>query len=378
MKHVIKIFIVFFFFICSTANSQEKKDVVFDSLKKHLYDDPDTAILKVKKLINSEQDLDKKIKYLLFLSNAYGAKRNTDESYKTLLKAQELLKSSKDVDSKIVSLLLIAFQYQQMELYNKSFEALEQVDLLCQKVSDSNKEKYAWLGKSFALKGMIYKSQGNLDISLQKFLSAIKNLEKSEQAAGNINNLSIIYYNIAYIYLNKKQFSTAEKYFNQSVSYASQSKAKSLEAYAMKGLAENYTLQNQNDKALIYLKKAAEKSQDIGDLVLDEGIAKLLAENYLVLGKFDDYLKNNESYKRIKFEREQGELKSINSLIDNMELSKTKEINSVKKNHFQINLVLIIISLIISIILFLKSLKKYRTNKTSRLKIAKLMTTHDQ
>lgn len=378
MKLILKIFIVAFFFICSTANSQVKEDSVLDSIKKHLYDDPDTAILQVKKLINSEKNLDKKIKYLLFLSNAYTAKRNTDESYKTLIKAQELLKSSKDLHSKIISQLLIASQYQQMELYNKSFEALDQVDSLSGKLSDSNKEKYASLGKSFALKGMIYKSQGNLDISLQKFLSAITNLEKSTKAPGNSNNLSIIYYNIGYIYLNKNQFSTAEKHFNKSISYASESKAKSLEAYAMKGLAENYTFQKQNDKALQILQQAAAKSNDIGDLILDEGIYKGLAENYLVLGKFDDYLKNNEKYKRIKFQREQGDLKSINSLIDNMDLNKTTEINTIRKNHFRTNLILIILSILISAFLFLKSLKKYKTNKISRQKIAKLIMTHDQ
>ena len=373
MKFSLKIFFVSILLLSLAAKSQANNDSIFASIQNFLYENPDSAISETKKLITTEQNLDKKIKYYLFLSKAYTAKRNTDKSYKTLLKAQELVKNSKDLNAKIDVLLLIAIQYQQMELFNKSFEALNEVDLLCKNISDTNKQKYAWLGKSFAVKGMIYKAQANLEISLQKFFSAISNLEKAEQTVPNINNTSIVYYNIGYIYLNRNQFSTAEKYFRKSISYASKSNAKSLEAYALKGLAENYMLQNQNEKALEILKLAAEKSRDIGDLLLDEGIYKGLAENNLSTGNFEEYLKNNENYKSIKFQREQSELQSINSLIDDLEQKKKNQFKEMESKNWAFNLGIILLSIVVSLVLLMKSRSKLQKNKIVAKKLAKLM-----
>ncbi len=374
----IKLFFLVLFLWFPLAKSQQKEDSLLSGIQKYLYDNPDIAITEVQKLIKAQPDPNKKIKYLLFLSKAYTAKRNTDESYKTLLKAQELVKNSTDLESKIDVLLLIAIQYQQMELFNKSFETLDEADQLCQKISESNKKKWAWLGKSFAVRGMIYKSQGNLEIALQKFSSAIHYLEKAEQNIPNINNTSILDYNIGYIYLNRDQFSTAENYFKKSILYAQKSNAKSLEAYAMKGLAENYTLQNKNEKALFFLKQAAQKSAAIGDLLLDEGIYKGLAENYLSIGKFTEYQENNEKYKRIQFEREQGELKSISSLISQLELNKGTQIKTLKTNHLIINLCLIIFISCLSGLFLVKSILKYRKNKIYKDKLGKLMHVYFQ
>lgn len=351
--------IVFLFSICffSQANSQESNNASLKKIQPYLYENPDKAIEIATQLIKSETNIDKKISYYLYLSKAYTAKRNSDQSYKTLLKAQELLKETKDIKSKIDVLILIAIQYQQMELYSKSFETLDQVDALCKNLGNNFQlQKKSWLGKSYAIKGIIYKSQGNIEIALEKFFNSISFFENAEQSIPTISNISIVYYNIGYSYHILKNFDKAEKYFYQSLNYARKSNAQSLEAYALKGLAENYSLQNNPKKAIELLKEAKTKSEKIGDLILNEGIYEGLSENYLNIGNFKEYLYNNDFYRKIKFEREQNDLKSINSLLNNLEIDKNKEIQNINVKYNI--LIVFIISVSILFILFVKKILK--------------------
>lgn len=355
--------------------SQKEKDTVYDNIQSYLYEDPAEAIKIAQKLIKAETNIDKKIKYTLYLSKAYTATRNTDESYKTLLKAQELLKNSTDVVSKIDVMLIIAIQYQQMELYNKSFETLDKADEMCNQLDPKyEKQKNAWLGKSFAVKGIIYKSQGNMDIALQKFLTSLKYLEKAEQSTPNVNNTSIVYYNIGYCHLNSRKFSESERSFKKSIEFAEKSKAESLTAYAMKGLAENYAMQRENQKSLELLSLANEKSESIGDLLLNEGIAKSMAYNYLSLGNFDQYLANYDRYKKIQFNREQSDLKSINSLLNNLDVNLNAEVKKQSKKALITNFLLILVSILISSFLAWKIFQKNRKNKLSQKKLENLFS----
>ena len=239
-KSCFKLMLIIAVLFSFNLKSQKHKDSLYNRIQTYLYKDPDKAIEVAKKILKSETNIDEKIKYTLYLSKAYTAKRNTDESYKTLLKAQDLLKKSTNIESKIEVLLIIAIQYQQMELYNKTFETLEEVDAISQNLNPNlDKKKHSWLGKSFAVKGFIYKSQGNLDIALTKFFNSIAEYQKAEQSIPIVSNTSIVYYNIGYCYLNKRNYASAEKYFRKSIEFAEKSKAESLKDYALKGLAEN-------------------------------------------------------------------------------------------------------------------------------------------
>lgn len=378
MRNFLKISLFITLLSFSFTKSQEKRDVFYESIQSYLYEDPNKAIQVATKIINSEKDPDKKIKYYLYLSKAYTAKRNPDESLKVLLKAQELLKTTANVKSKIDVLITIAIQYQQMELNQKSFAMLDEVDKLCKNLNpEFYDQKNSWLGKTFAIKGIIYKSQKNNEIALQKFFSSITYLEKAAQDTPAINNISIVYYNIAYCYSNLDQLQASEKYFYKSIEFAQKSNAQSLEAFAMKGLAEIYALQNKRTQAIQLLETAKIKAEKIDDLSLDESIYYGLSENYLSNGEFDLYIKNNELYKKVQFEKEQSELNSINTLINNIENQEFDELQKVEKESWVIKIIVIFISVLISVILLMKTLKISKENKISKKKIRELITEID-
>ena len=144
--------------------------------------------------------------------------------------------------------------------------------------------------------------------------------------------------------------------------------------YALKGLAENYTFQNEHEKALEILNRTNLKTNAIGDLLLNEGVYKLLAQNYLSIGDFDQYLQNNEIHKKILFERQQSELKSINSLIGNLEEKLTSELSALTKKHIIINAFLIFTTLLLSFIVLRKAFVKNRKNNEGSRKLEKLLS----
>lgn len=376
MRKYTVLFLMFMLFLPLAMKAQNKSnDSVFKEIQHYLYENPDKAIEVSNKIIDSEKDPDKKLKYYLFLSKAYTAKRNSDASYKTLLKAQQLLEDSKDFTAKIDAMILIAIQYEQMELYTKSFEVLDQVDALCNNLNaEYNLQKNSWLGKSYAIKGIIYKSQKNNEIALKKFFTSIQNFEKAEQTVPTINNISIVYYNIGYTFINVNNFVEAEKYFNKSLIYAQKSKAHSLEAYALKGLADLNSLQDNPQKAVELLETAKVKAQNIGDLVLSEGIYKGLADNYLSIGNFQKHVEYNDLYKKTQFEKEQNELQSINSFIDNTEKEKTEKLETDNKKHLIINVLISIFTFLILGFFVFKIVKKYKKNQALRKQIQELIT----
>lgn len=374
MRKFLKILILLVLAFPLFLKSQEVKDAALERINKYLYENPDKAIDEGKKLATSEKDIDKKIKYLLFVSKAYTAKRSTDESLKTLLEAQELLKTSKDVKSQIDVLIIIAIQYQQMELYGKCFETLDEAEKLTKDLKPVfEPSKNSWLGKSNAVKGIIYKSQGNNEIALEKFFKAVNYFEKSEQNTATINNLSIVYYNIGYSYFNQKDFQKAEIYFLKSLDNAKKSNAQSLQAFALKGLAENYTSQNNHQKALELLEEARKKAQNIGDLSLDEGIYKGLAENYLSTNQFELYQQNNDAYKKFQFEREQSELKSISSFITNVDNRHEAEIKEINRKKYAVIAISLFLGLLASAFLLWKILQKNKKNREEKKKIQALI-----
>lgn len=374
MKQLILHIIFFFLFLPLVLMGQEKNDTYYESIQPLLYENPDKAIVIAKEKISQEENIDAKIKYHLYLSKAYTAKRNFDNSFKTLLEAKELLKNTTNIESKIDVLINISIQYQQMELYNKCFETLDEVDSICNNL-DSNflSKKNSWLGKIFAIRGIIYKSTQNYDIALDKFFKSIENLNKAPQSIPNINNTSIVYYNIGYCYLSLNKTDEAKLFFLKSIEYAKYSNAISLEAYALKGLGDNYFSKNDYKLAIENLENAKIKAKNIGDLVLNEGIFKGLADNYLSIGNFENYITNNELYKKTQFEREQSELKSINSLVNNLSENSKIEVEKKSKNFWIVNFLIISFTLVLSTFLIFKILKMMRENKLKQKRINEIM-----
>ncbi|MBB6329084.1 tetratricopeptide (TPR) repeat protein [Chryseobacterium sediminis] len=374
MKFFIHIILLCVLFFQAPLSGQKISD---DSLMKianqEIYNNPDYAISIGKKLLQKEKNLDKSIKIYLILSTAGIAKRNFDESLQYILKARELLQKTNDPKIHTSFLIAAAMQYQQMELFSKSLETLDEADEYLTKLPENSYVKHFETARSFALRGMIYKSQSNPEIALQEFLIAIRNFEKIQEKEKTYFNQSIIYYNIGHCYLNLNQPDNAGTAFMKSMNLAELIKAKSLEAFALKGLAEMNKQKHQNQEALELLIKAENLGKEAGDLSLNEGIYKEMADNYLAMGNPNLYQVYSRKYIETKFKREQSELSSINHAIDvhNMETQKKSNKLISQYNYFIAGL--IIIGLFILSIFFYFVMKIRKQNKKYQDEIKQLI-----
>ncbi|WP_336960369.1 hypothetical protein [Chryseobacterium contaminans] len=298
-------------------------DSLIKKANQEIYNNPDNAIRIGKKLLKKEKDIKKLVRIYLLLSTANIAKRDFDGSLRYLLKARTLVNKTSDPAIKTTVLVVIALQYQQMDFFSKSLETLDEAGEYLAKLPNDDPDKYFETARSYALRGMIHKSQLNPEIALQEFLIAAKNFDKIKEKKTYFNQ-SIVYYNIGYCYLSLNQLKNAELAFMKSMEFARLIKANSLEAFALKGLAEMNKYKHQNQAALDQLLKAQQLSGDIGDLTLNEGIYKEMADNYLAMGNQQLYKLYNGKVFEVNAKREQNELSSINHAIDvhNKEMAK--------------------------------------------------------
>ncbi|MDV7697181.1 tetratricopeptide repeat protein [Chryseobacterium soli] len=354
MKLALKIATVLFLMVLSPLSGQKiSDDSLMQKARIEIYDNPDNAINICKTLFKKEKNINNQISILLLISTANIAKRDFDQSLQYIVKAKELALQTNDLKTQIKVLISAAVQYQQMELYSKSLETLNEVETYIAKLPDEAPEKHTESGRSYAIRGMIYKSQSNPEIALEKLLISIRHFEKVTAREGTYANISVVYYNIGYCYLKLNQLEKAHQAFLQSMDFAKKNQAKSLEAFALKGMAEVYKQKRENETALKLLIQAEDLCKNTGDLTLNEGIYKEMAENYLALGQTAFYQKYNKKYFEMRFQRAQNELKSINHAINNHNretLMKSRELTS----HFRVLTAVIVgVSLlIIGVLLF--------------------------
>jgi len=374
MKLVLKILALTFLMCQISVYGQKISD---DSLMKkarlEIFDNPEKAITIAKNLLKKEKDINKSITLYLLLSTANIAKRNFDESLQYILKAKELAQKTNDPKMQISVLVSVAIQYQQMELFSKSLETLNEADILLEKLPDSVPEKLVETARSYAIRGMIYKSQSNSEIALEKFLISIKNFEKVKVKKNSFANMSVVYYNIGYCYINLNKTEKAKSAFLESINYAQKSNAKSLEAFALKGLAEMHKQKHENEIALNLLIKAENLCKNTGDLVLNEGIYKEMSENYLATGRPDLYQTYNKKYFEMRFKREQNELTSINHSIDNHNKETVKKSSEIKNHYKYLTISVVAISVILIALFSFLSMKIRRQNRNYQREIHKLI-----
>lgn len=317
MKLKLKIFACIFLTVILINGQKASDNDLIRKAQQEIYDNPDKTIQIGEQLLKNDNDIKTSIEIYMLLSTANIAKRNFDESLKYILKAKELSQKNNDPKSQASVLISVAIQYQQMELFSKSLETLDEADQYLAKIPENTPAKYAETATSYAIRGMIYKSQSNSEIALEKFLISIENFEKVPSKKTTYANMSVVYYNIGYCYLNLNQVDRAEQAFLESVNCAKKNNAKSLEAFALKGMSELHKQKHENQSALNLLIKAENLSKNTGDIILNEGIYKEMADNYLAMGQQDLYQRYNKKYIEMSFKRKQNELSSINRVIDN-------------------------------------------------------------
>ena len=92
--------------------------------------------------------------------------------------------------------------------------------------------------------------------------------------------------------------------FEQAIESAKSVNAKSLQAFALKGLSKVYTLEGKYTEAIAALKEALTLSAEVDDLILNQEIYNGLSENYLAVNDWDNFkiyhLKYSTTQKLIK------------------------------------------------------------------------------
>ncbi|MCA6067516.1 tetratricopeptide repeat protein [Chryseobacterium sp. RG1] len=364
MKLIIKLFSFLLLSFYISIHAQKTPD---DSLMKkaynEIYDNPDNSIKIGKNLLKKDNDINTSIRIYMLLSTANIAKRNFDESLKYILKAKELSQKTNDAKNQASVLIAVAIQYQQMELFSKSLETLNEADQYLAKIPENSPEKYIETARSYAIRGMIYKSQSNSEIALEKFLISLQNFEKVPVKSTTYSNVSVVYYNIGYCYLNLNQIDKAQQAFSESVNFAQKNHAKSLEAFALKGMAEMYKQKHEYQTAIDLLKKAENLSKNTGDIVLNEGIYKEMADNYLALRKQDLYQMYNRKYFEMRFKRKENELTSINQVIDNHNKDTSARNKEIKSHYTYLMIISSVISIIVIGFFIYLILRTRRQNK---------------
>src|SRR5690606_26464100 len=179
-------------------------------------------------------------------------------------------------------------------------------------------------------------------------------------------NLSTLYYNKGNCFLRATKIDSARANFEKSIDFAQTVDAKSLYAFAKKGLSEVYTAEGNYAEAINILKEAEEASKNVGDLILNQGIYKNLSDNYLAVNNPDLYAIYFEKFNEIQNQINKKEQKTINNSISNLAAenkAKTESELSKLQNFRWILITLIVIVFFIWGNFILKNLKKYKNSK---------------
>ena len=298
-----------------TPQSNAQVDSLITSGLKNIYENPDESIsLGLSIAENPDYSKRNQIKAFMMVSVAYTSKRDYQKALEYITKANVLFEGRDDKKLQIEILFQIGTLYQQLKIYDKSIEYMEKVERLC--LLFSNRDSIGLnLANSYIVKGFIYKDNLNCDIALEYFNKGIDEYEKHKSATHN-TNLSIIYYNRGNCLTLLSEYENAKISFKKSLELAELEKAKSLIAFAQKGLAEVYTLEGNYVEAIILLQNAMEKSNKVGDLILNSTIYKGLFENYLATDQWDNYQKYYDLYANTQLEIKISERSSISDSIE--------------------------------------------------------------
>ncbi|MNJ96634.1 Tetratricopeptide repeat protein [compost metagenome] len=354
---------------CTTVMAQTKNiDSIVKASTLEIYENPDKALLVGKSIIaNSKDDVKTKIKGLMLVADAYSSKRDYQKSLEYVIQANHLSGQIDDPILKIKIVNKMAIQYQQLMIYDEAIQYLNEAEKLClaYPVKDSVR---LHLGRNYIVRGFIYKEKLNCDIAINFFNKGIAELANVKNSIVNAN-LSIANYNKGNCYILLSDNEAAKKSFLEAIVIAKGIKAKSLQAFAQKGLAEVYTLEGRYRDAIKELEEAHKISHDVGDLVLNRGIYNGLVENYLAVNDWENYKIFHARYLETQLKVKESERKSINNLITEGYKTQNKNLKTeIYKYNYYILTTLIVIILVVIFFAIL-----YKKNKKNILKLNKII-----
>jgi len=355
--------------IIAHGSAQTPIDSLLKKANFELYENPASAILIGERVLNDKKaDQRDRIEALLLISTGYSSERNYAKSLEYAVQAAQLIPKIDNDAFKIIIYSRLGVQYQQLKIYDKAHSYLDKAI----QVANNSKQKFKvhkLLGFNYAIRGMVYKEQMSCDIAQNYFNKSLYHYSKCAQESINYANISVIVYNKGNCFLSLNQVDSARICFTDSYRYANNIKANSLKAFANKGLAEVNTLEGKYDTAIQLLLDASKMSEDVGDLVLNQGIYKGLADNYFVTNAIAQHeiyqRKYNETTQLIK----KNDTKTINQFILQINAESDTEIGQIKSDAlcYQIPLAAFILLMLAALLFDIyRSLKKYKVLKMQR------------
>lgn len=350
----------------SYAQNKKRLDSIVKLASNQMYSNPDNVIKSGLILLKEAgKNNDYKILGYKLISDGYSAKRDYEKSLEYVMKANQLLSFSSDQLLKIITLNKIGIQYHQLKIYDKAIEYLDQSEHLMMEypIPDSIR---TYLGRNYIVRGFIYKEKFNCEIALDFFDRGIIELQKTRTKIVN-SAISIAKYNKGNCYILMLNNKLAKQNFEEAIQYAKDNNALSLQAFALKGLAQVYTLEGNYQLAIQTLNNAILLSSSVDDLILNQEIYKGLSENYLALNNWEEFKKYQHKFISTQKLIKDRERKSVSESLDLKDESLKLELkNEISKYYYKfIGSVFIIIFLVITFVFFIRNkVKKIRQLRT--------------
>ncbi len=342
----------------SYAQNKKQTDSLIRATSLEIYENPDKVIRVGNQIIKDVgNDVDIKIRAYRMISDGYSSKRNYEKSLEYVIKANEIAQYSKNDLLKIGIMNKTAIQYHQLKIYDKSIQYLDQAEqrMLNYPIKDSI---YTHLGRNYIVRGFIFKEKLNCEIAIFFFDKGIAELLKTKQKS-DYAAISIAKYNKGNCNILMLNNDLARINFNQAFQDAKILNAKSLQAFALKGLAKVSTLEGKYVEAIKTLNEALVISADVNDLILNQEIYKGLSENYLAVNEWDKYKTYYSKFIQTQNLTKQSERKSISVTLKDKEKELDSELITKKtKFYFAIGFIILLIILVLFLFLFLMKNKK--------------------
>lgn len=364
------IFWKFFWVICflqlSILNAQSKEDSLYNQAVIDVYDNPDKTIEFAKNYFKENSNNPKKqVQALLLISNSYASKRDYQKSLEYALKSKEIKISDEHKVLEMQILNKIAAQYHQLGVNDKALEILDEADLATTNYQHQDSIRFL-IGNNYAIRGFIYRDQLSCDIAIEYLNKAYREFSFAEESPRSMANKSVTAYNIANCYVNLNQIESAKAHFLTAKHLAQQADANSLTSFAMKGLAEIYTLESQYEKAIQELILAEKLADKVGDLVLNRGIYQGLSANYLAIKDWENYHKFNVEFEELSSQIKQNERSTINTILDHFSQEMKEKKSKMRLQYFAIFTALICV--FFGLIFWIFRRQKYFQSQLNRLK----------
>lgn len=270
-------------------SSDPNLDSLLSLANAKMYTNPsETIAIGDSLLLHAQLTNEEKVKVLIVIMHGYASIRDNEKALEYGLLAENLLTEQVALKSKIDVFHYIGSQYHALKMFNQAISYFDKSEVLILDLPDSIDMAFS-SGYNNLSRAFIYRDQMGCDIALPQFQKAIDNYSSIADRVSAQKNLSIAYYNKGNCEFQLQMTDSAERSYLAAIAIAELNDAKTLTAFAQKGLAILYTSQGDYERSLLILENAVINGKNAGDPLLDQSIYKAIADNYLAIGDLDKF-----------------------------------------------------------------------------------------